>query len=46
MELMSFRALQLMIETVLYGSALVKEGLFDIVKDILKDADEGIRLSG
>ncbi|XP_024390933.1 uncharacterized protein [Physcomitrium patens] len=27
-------------------SALVKEGLFDIVEDILKDADEVIRLSG
>ncbi|KAG0578678.1 hypothetical protein KC19_4G041700 [Ceratodon purpureus] len=27
-------------------SALVKEGLFDIVKDILKDAEESVRLSG
>ena len=35
-----------MIEIVIYDSTLVKEGLFDIVKDILKDADEGIRLSG
>jgi hypothetical protein len=33
-------------EIVLYGSSLVKEGLFDIVKDILNDADESIRLSG
>ena len=28
------------------GSALVREGLFDIVKDILKDAEESVRLSG
>nr|XP_024370707.1 serine/threonine-protein phosphatase 4 regulatory subunit 3-like isoform X2 [Physcomitrium patens] len=27
-------------------SALAKEGLFEIVKDILKDADEAVRLSG
>ncbi|KAG0581095.1 hypothetical protein KC19_4G224600 [Ceratodon purpureus] len=27
-------------------STLIKEGLFDIVKNLLKDADEGIRLSG
>lgn len=30
----------------LCGSALVKEGLFDIVKNTLKDAEESVRLSG